>query len=116
MFCHGKWRKKNARMLLIRYEGMSKKTTDYIREISKFLGVTLTVEEAEVIREKSSNKAMIVMEKRGTRRPGQEFVRRQEHRKILKQDLTPEIKDFITEQCGYAMSLFDDSTDRLAWW
>ena len=107
---------KNAQMLLIRYEDMSKKTTDYIREIAKFLGVTLTVEEAEVIREKSSIKAMIEMEKRGTRRPGLEFVRRQEHRRILKQDLTPEIKDFITEQCGYAMSLFDYSTDRPAWW
>ena len=87
---------KNAQMLWILNEDISKKTTEYHRKIAKWQGVNPTMEEADVMREKAAIEAMIDMAKRGTSRPGVEFVRRQEHRRILKQDLTPEIKDFIT--------------------
>lgn len=85
----------DTQALFLRYEDLTKNTIPTIQRIASFLGKPLSTEEAEGVKQRSSQESMIEMEKRGSANTeNYEFIRRGTERQS-KETLTDALKDKI---------------------
>lgn len=88
--------KKAEQVWFLRYEDLQKQTIPMIMQLAQFLDHPIDVQQAEVIRQFSSQENMIEMDKKGSEVPGYEFVRRGEDRQTkTKETLSDAMKEMI---------------------
>lgn len=84
------------RAWFLRYEDLQKHTIPTIMRLAQFLDHPIDEQQAQGIRQFSSQENMIEMDKKGSEVPGYEFVRRGEERQIqTKETLTDDMKAMI---------------------
>lgn len=89
--------------LFIRYEDLQKHTLTYIQHIASFLGLTITTDQAQQVKDLSSQENMRELDAKGQILPGFEMVRAGEQRQ-LNQKLSDDMKQLIYTRYQQAMT------------
>ena len=93
--------------IFVRYEDLQKDTNHVIQKVANFLKKPINVNEADMIRQKSSREAMVSLENRGSLGNSDfKFVRRSGRKRLLAKDLSENSKKLIWEYSHIAMDLF----------
>ena len=96
----------------IKYEDLEKTLLEQIVNIADFIGHSISFKQAQMIASNSSIEAMIAMEeKESLREKSFEFIRRNQHKREIKEELSEDLKSIIRDALRYTMKIFDYEID-----
>jgi len=94
-------------ILFIKYEDMENDATTSVQRLASFLGRQISTDEVTRIIDKCSRKEMVKLEEKGSLvSPSYDFIRREEIRRTVQEELTPETIDMIRLANHLAMKEF----------